>query len=198
MVTASNCTAGRRRGKRSVRLSLSASKAPIERSHAQRFAEHVGPAVAMLAVLRSKLVGRRWEMSRLRGLVGPAHFGGHGAVVEVVGEPGIGKSRLVREVAAMAAVRGRGSLQRLSVSPHTLPGPHFHAVGASAAGGRRRRGLLTGQAAPRPRVRDQFSRRRTLRTRCCSMTLLGHRRTEHCPYRRLIPMRRRAAVWPRW
>ena len=31
---------------------------------------------------------------------------GHGAVVGVVGSPGIGKSRLVREVAAMAAARG--------------------------------------------------------------------------------------------
>ena len=53
----------------------------------------------------SNLVGRRWEMSAVEGLLDRA-LGGHGAVVEVVGEPGIGKSRLVREVAAMAAVRG--------------------------------------------------------------------------------------------
>jgi predicted ATPase len=31
---------------------------------------------------------------------------GHGAVVALVGLPGIGKSRLVREVSAMAAARG--------------------------------------------------------------------------------------------
>ncbi|OSC32317.1 cyclase [Mycobacterium vulneris] len=52
----------------------------------------------------SKLVGRRWEMSAVEGLLERA-IDGHGAVVGVVGPPGIGKSRLVREVAAMAAQR---------------------------------------------------------------------------------------------
>ena len=49
----------------------------------------------------SNLVGRRWEMSAVEGLLDRA-IDGHGAVVGVVGPPGIGKSRLVREVAAMA------------------------------------------------------------------------------------------------
>jgi predicted ATP-dependent serine protease len=49
----------------------------------------------------SNLVGRRWEMSAVQGLLDRA-IDGHGAVVDVVGPPGIGKSRLVREVAAMA------------------------------------------------------------------------------------------------
>jgi class 3 adenylate cyclase len=53
----------------------------------------------------SNLVGRRWEMSAVESLLDRA-IGGHGAVVEVVGPPGIGKSRLVREVAAIAARRG--------------------------------------------------------------------------------------------
>ena len=53
----------------------------------------------------SSLVGRRWEMSAVEGMVDRA-IDGHGAVVGVVGPPGIGKSRLVREVAAMAAGRG--------------------------------------------------------------------------------------------
>jgi class 3 adenylate cyclase len=53
----------------------------------------------------SNLVGRRWEMSAVEGLLDRA-IGGHGAVVGVVGSPGIGKSRLVREVSAMAADRG--------------------------------------------------------------------------------------------
>ena len=53
----------------------------------------------------SSLVGRRWEMSAVEGLLRRA-IDGHGAVVGVVGSPGIGKSRLVREVAAMAAARG--------------------------------------------------------------------------------------------
>jgi class 3 adenylate cyclase len=49
----------------------------------------------------SNLVGRRWEMSAVEGLLERA-IDGHGAVVGVVGSPGVGKSRLVREVAAMA------------------------------------------------------------------------------------------------
>jgi class 3 adenylate cyclase len=53
----------------------------------------------------SNLVGRRWEMSAVEGLLERA-IDGHGGVVGVVGSPGIGKSRLVREVAAMAAARG--------------------------------------------------------------------------------------------
>src|SRR6185437_314039 len=53
----------------------------------------------------STLVGRRWELSAVEGLLDCA-VDGHGAVVGVVGPPGIGKSRLVREVRAMAADRG--------------------------------------------------------------------------------------------
>src|SRR5271163_2800497 len=53
----------------------------------------------------SNLVGRRWEMAAVEGLLECA-VDGHGAVVTVVGSPGIGKSRLVREVAAMATARG--------------------------------------------------------------------------------------------
>ncbi|HSS23296.1 MAG TPA: adenylate/guanylate cyclase domain-containing protein [Mycobacterium sp.] len=53
----------------------------------------------------SNLVGRRWEMSAVEGLLERA-IDGHGAVVGVVGSPGIGKSRIVREVSAMAAARG--------------------------------------------------------------------------------------------
>ncbi len=52
----------------------------------------------------SNLVGRRWELSAVEGLLDRA-IEGHGAVVGVVGSPGIGKSRLVREVAAMAGRR---------------------------------------------------------------------------------------------
>jgi class 3 adenylate cyclase len=53
----------------------------------------------------SALVGRRWEMAAVEALLQRA-MEGHGSVVTVVGPPGIGKSRLVREVAGMAAVRG--------------------------------------------------------------------------------------------
>jgi class 3 adenylate cyclase len=55
----------------------------------------------------STLVGRRWELSAVESLLDRAVDGdGDGAVVGVVGPPGIGKSRLVREVAAMAGARG--------------------------------------------------------------------------------------------
>src|ERR1700751_1304695 len=53
----------------------------------------------------SNLVGRRWEMAAVEGLLDRV-IDGHGAVLGVVGPPGIGKSRLVREAAAMAGRRG--------------------------------------------------------------------------------------------
>lgn len=53
----------------------------------------------------SNLVGRREEMSALEGLLARA-VDGHGALVGVVGPPGIGKSRLAREASAMASARG--------------------------------------------------------------------------------------------
>jgi class 3 adenylate cyclase len=53
----------------------------------------------------SNLVGRRWEMSAVGALLERA-VDGHGSVVTVVGSPGIGKSRLAREVTAMAVTRG--------------------------------------------------------------------------------------------
>ena len=52
----------------------------------------------------SNLVGRRWEMAAVEGLLDRA-IDGHGAVVGAVGSPGVGKSRLVREVAALAGRR---------------------------------------------------------------------------------------------
>jgi class 3 adenylate cyclase len=53
----------------------------------------------------SNLVGRGWEMAAVEGLLERA-IDGHGGVVGAVGSPGIGKSRLVRELTAMAAARG--------------------------------------------------------------------------------------------
>ena len=71
------------------------------------------------------LVGRRWEMSAVEGLLEGA-IEGHGAVVGLVGPPGIGKSRLVREVAAMAVRRGVEVFKAFCES-HTNQIP-FHAV----------------------------------------------------------------------
>jgi adenylate cyclase len=73
----------------------------------------------------SNLVGRRWEMSAVQGLLGRA-FDGHGAVVGVVGPPGIGKSRLAREIAATARRRGVETFTVFCES-HTSQVP-FHAV----------------------------------------------------------------------
>ena len=70
----------------------------------------------------SNLVGRRWELSAIESLLDGA-VEGHGAVVTVVGSPGIGKSRLVREVASMAAGRGVEVFSAYceSHSPATFP-----------------------------------------------------------------------------
>ncbi len=71
------------------------------------------------------LVGRRWEMSAVEGLLERA-LDGHGVVVGLVGSPGIGKSRLVREVSAMAAARDVEVFTAFCES-HTSQVP-FHAV----------------------------------------------------------------------
>jgi class 3 adenylate cyclase len=73
----------------------------------------------------SNLVGRGWEMAAVEGLLERA-IDGHGAVVGVVGSPGIGKSRLVREVTAMARRRGVEVFTTFCES-HTIQVP-FHAV----------------------------------------------------------------------
>ncbi len=73
----------------------------------------------------SNLVGRRWEMFAVDDLLERA-LGGHGAVVGVAGPPGIGKSRLVREVAGMARRRGVEVVTTFC-EPHTGQVP-FHAV----------------------------------------------------------------------
>jgi class 3 adenylate cyclase len=87
----------------------------------------VGMAEHRRAVKRaeSNLVGRRWEMSAVEGLLDRA-IDGHGAVVGVVGPPGIGKSRLTHEVSAMASLRGVDVFTAFCES-HTNQVP-FHAV----------------------------------------------------------------------
>ena len=73
----------------------------------------------------SNLVGRRWEMSAVQGLLDRA-IDGHGTVVGVVGPPGIGKSRLGRELSAMASARGVEVFTTFCES-HTSQIP-FHAI----------------------------------------------------------------------
>jgi class 3 adenylate cyclase len=100
--------------------------------------------------IESNLVGRQWEMAAAEGLLQRA-VDGHGAVVALVGSPGIGKSRLVREIATLAAARGVEVFTAFCES-HTSQVP-FHAVArllraATAVDG------LEGQTA-RDRVRDR-------------------------------------------
>src|SRR5581483_3348046 len=99
----------------------------------------------------SSLVGRSWEMSAVESLLERA-IDGHGAVVNVVGSPGIGKSRVVREVAGTAAARGVEVFTAFCES-HTSPVP-FHVAA-------RMMSAVTGikdvdPKAARARIRAQF------------------------------------------
>ena len=64
----------------------------------------IGPRDGQLERVEASLVGRGWEMAALDAIVDRA-IGGRGGVVNVVGPPGIGKSRTAREAAALAATR---------------------------------------------------------------------------------------------
>ncbi|HTY30419.1 ATP-binding protein, partial [Mycobacterium sp.] len=101
----------------------------------------------------SILVGRQWEMSAVEGLLDRA-IHGHGAVVGVVGSPGIGKSRLVREVAAMAAAKGVEVFSAFCES-HTSQVP-FHTVARLLRAITGIKGL--DPQAARARIRAQFPR----------------------------------------
>jgi class 3 adenylate cyclase len=65
----------------------------------------IRPRDGLVGRAEAGLVGRRWEMAALDALVDRT-IGGRGGVVNVVGPPGIGKSRIAREAAALATDRG--------------------------------------------------------------------------------------------
>ncbi len=71
------------------------------------------------------MVGRTWELNALTGILDES-ITGAGSVVGVVGSPGIGKSRIVREVAAIATGRGVDVFTTHCES-HTADIP-FHAI----------------------------------------------------------------------
>ena len=99
----------------------------------------------------ANLVGRRWEMAALDAHVDRA-VSARGGVVGLVGPPGIGKSRLARETAALAAARGVDVMWTFCES-HTAEVP-FHAVAKLL---RAATGIadLEGEAA-RVQVRESF------------------------------------------
>ena len=65
----------------------------------------IDPRDGLVGQAEASLVGRRWEMAALDANVDRA-IDGRGGVVNVVGPPGIGKSRTAREAASLAAGRG--------------------------------------------------------------------------------------------
>jgi adenylate cyclase len=73
----------------------------------------------------ASLVGRQWEMNTVTGILDRS-TSGHGCLVNIVGPPGIGKSRLVWETAAIARRRGVEVLSTFCES-HTSDVP-FHVV----------------------------------------------------------------------
>src|SRR6476660_3839870 len=101
--------------------------------------------------VESNLVGLRWEMFAVEGLLDRA-IEGHGGVVGVVGPPGIGKSRLVREVSALARPRGVDVFTAFCES-HTSEVP-FHAVARLLRAATGVEGL--DEQTARDRVRDRI------------------------------------------
>jgi class 3 adenylate cyclase len=85
----------------------------------------ISPRDGLVGRAEASLVGRRWEMAAFDAIVDRA-IGGRGGVVTVVGPPGIGKSRVAREVAALAAGRGAEVFWTFCES-HASDVP-FHAV----------------------------------------------------------------------
>ena len=65
----------------------------------------INPRDSLPGRAEASLVGRRREMAALDAIVERA-VGGRGGVVNVVGPPGIGKSRVAGEAAALATGRG--------------------------------------------------------------------------------------------
>ncbi len=85
----------------------------------------VNPRQGLIERAQTRLIGRRREMATLDNIVNRA-TGGHGAVVNVVGPPGIGKSRVAREAATLATARGAQVIWSFCES-HARDVP-FHAV----------------------------------------------------------------------
>jgi class 3 adenylate cyclase len=122
-------------------------------------AQHTVPAHRLLGMATSRrsdraepsFIGRQWEMGALNGVL-ERSTNGNGSVVGVVGPPGIGKSRIVRELTSRAKDTGVEVFATYCES-HTTDLP-FHAAGellrevAGAAG--------LDAASARAQVRERF------------------------------------------
>ena len=113
----------------------------------------IGARDGLVECTDASLVGRHWEMAAVDAMVDRA-IGGRGGIVNVVGPPGIGKSRVAREVAALAADRGVEVFWALCESHAAdIPVP----CGDATAAGRQRCGRPGGPSRPRS-VRTAASR----------------------------------------
>jgi adenylate cyclase len=99
----------------------------------------------------STLIGRTWELNTINGILDEA-IAGAGCVVNIRGPAGIGKSRLVRESAAIAAARGVPVFATYCES-HTRDIP-FHVVAGLFRAGMEINDLDPGTA--RAQARDRF------------------------------------------
>jgi adenylate cyclase len=97
------------------------------------------------------LVGRRWELNTIAAIIDEA-VDGAGCVVNVMGPSGIGKSRLVREAAALAAVRGM-EVMTTHCESHARDIP-FHALARLLRAGTQTTDLDA--EAARGQIRDRF------------------------------------------
>jgi class 3 adenylate cyclase len=97
-------------------------------------------------------VGRHWEMNALAGVF-QRSINGNGSIVGLVGPPGIGKSRVVRELTAQAADAGV-EIAATYCESHTTDLP-FHAAGGLLRSTAGLEGL--DDATARERVRARFA-----------------------------------------
>lgn len=85
----------------------------------------IGPRDGRVGRSDARLVGRRWEMATLDAMM-ERTIDGRGGVVNVVGPPGIGKSRVAREAASLAESRGVGVFWAFCESH--AGDVHFHVI----------------------------------------------------------------------
>jgi len=122
------------------------SEVPIEARRLLAIGEHQPRRIG-----ESLLIGRAWELNTITGILDEA-IGGAGCVVNIRGPAGIGKSRLVREAAAIAVGRGAPVFATYCES-HTREIP-FHVVARLLRAGMEINDLDPDTA--RTRVRDRF------------------------------------------
>ncbi len=137
----------------------------LERIDAGQRGGQPGGANPLERIARGVFVGREQELEQLRAAFDHAHSGA-GAVVMVVGEPGIGKTRIVQELETYARMRGGemlwGRAHEAAGAPAYWPWVQVIRSHVAAAGSDELRSQL-GTAAPEvarivPEVRGAYRR----------------------------------------